>query len=175
MLKKLAEIIAQIPNYASLTPDGLVRHNGELAASLVSEFNANTNTLIDLAYSAKPNMISLITEFEKIRHRLQAVPNEEDIDRYSCYGRNAYTSEFGSLDQLVGWIGQDDNVKEEHGQEAINPNLKGMGTRELENRIKNALEDMPDMLDLFENLKDTLPKCDPRIIRRTANDLRAQS
>lgn len=71
------------------------------------EFNCDITKLVDIAYSKSPNKISLIVDFEHIKHMIGHIPTREDLQVHSRFRVLQYEEKFGSLEQLLNRLGYD--------------------------------------------------------------------
>lgn len=73
-----------------------------------SEFGTGIDNLIGLAKSVEPpNKVSMIVEFERIRHVLGRTPTKQDIEKHSVLHLSGYEEEFGSWEHMLDRLGYD--------------------------------------------------------------------
>lgn len=162
MLRELGRAIVQkdLTNsrerYESFLPNAIPAVDIEL------EFGVGLDVMIKLARQVKPpNKVSMITEFERVRHVVKHTPTRQDIEENSVLRPLQYDEEFGSWEHLLERLGYDPwyrnyhkSQKTDHGllpQEDMPSTEKG-NTETLDdvrNEITSRLRDEPDMLSLF--------------------------
>ena len=107
MLKELGQTIVKNESKDKMH-NGILRLNTTRSKDMESEFGTGIDNLVELAKSVDPpNKISMITEFERIRHVLGRTPTKHDIETHSVLHLSQYEEEFGSWEHMLDRLGYD--------------------------------------------------------------------
>ncbi|MDA7987299.1 MAG: hypothetical protein MPJ53_02140 [Alphaproteobacteria bacterium] len=168
MLGKLAEMIVKLPPTKRLTSHRLKLRDSKLVTSLVSDLGIDIDEIMNLAYSIRPNVASLIVEIERVKTSLRRQPTMDDIIEHSRHELHTFEMEFGTLGGVMETLGQGEALPS-RGSANIQKNRTlddwQDDIHETEDEILGALEGMPVMQDVFSRLKVDLPKCGKQAIQ----------
>lgn len=72
------------------------------------EFGTSIGNLFELANTVEPpNKISMIVEFERVRHVLECTPTKQDIEKHTKLRSTQYEKEFGTWEHFLERLGYD--------------------------------------------------------------------
>ena len=107
MLKELGRAIVKNESEGK-KHDERVMLNTTRSEDMEYEFGTGIDNLVDLAKAVDPpNMVSMITEFERIRHVLGRTPTKQDIETHSVLHLSQYEEEFKSWEHMLDRLGYD--------------------------------------------------------------------
>ena len=108
MLRDLGRAIVEKESKNSAKHCDSFLPTGSKSDDIESEFNTRLDRLIKLTKTVDPpNKISVIVEFERIRHVLKRTPTKQDIGHHSALQVSEYEDEFGSWEHLLDMLGYD--------------------------------------------------------------------
>ena len=139
------------------------------------EFDTSMCRMTELAKTVNPpNKVSLIAEFERIRHIVGHAPTEQDIEKHSMLHLAQYEEEFGSWEYLLDKMGYDPRYKHEYDRRLSETDPNNVSQEDykadtksetpartlddMREAITNRLKDEPDMLQLFANVEQNISK-----------------
>lgn len=155
MLEKIVRQLAGGEGRSSITRFIDAVQNDDLLAIGIQELGIPLYEMVDLAYTYNPpNKLSMLLELETVRKKLGHVPDRSEMDEHSAISVSVYDGEFQSWDRMLGMLGHDPGADD---PPAPSP---GMSVDEMKLAINDALQNEPEILELFEKLSRVVPHFD---------------
>ena len=149
------------------------------AADIEYEFGSDIEEILEMARSEEPNKISLVAEFEAVRHRMKRVPAKHEMAAESRFSAEQYEAEFESWEHMLERLGYDpwyrkkDRVKKGRGREKPRHVMLGDDTDYMD-IVRDGLKNEPVMAGLLDTVDAQIGTMDKRAVRRIALDVRLE-
>ncbi|ABK77278.1 hypothetical protein CENSYa_0645 [Cenarchaeum symbiosum A] len=161
MLEKIVRQLAGGEGRASITRFIDSVQNDDLLAIGIQELGIPLYEMVDLAYTYNPpNKLSMLLELETVRKKLGHVPDRSEMNEHSAISVSVYDGEFQSWDRMLELLGHDPGEQEGPTPPKEGPEPAGMSVDEMKLAINNALQNEPEILELFEKLSRVVPHFD---------------
>ena len=179
MLRNLGQAIAQKTIGGKTLPLDDLLPSQTRVSDIESEFESSISEILDLAYSDLPNKVSLVVEFEMLKHMLGKVPAKSETHVASKFSVAQYEKEFESWEHMLERLGYDPWYRNENLRVAMQPDRSkehpGSYTRHdldhMKQHIRSRLKSEPPLLDLFDRVDSQIDTMDAKMLERTARNI----